>query len=310
MNKFFKCVLMGLPGLLLLAGCKSEISDLRQEAPAVETQLTELDRWLLEEFETPYNIRVVYRQMPFRDPVAPGNRSVQLARVKPFLKAYKELWIDHLEKLFGKEFIRRYHPKEIRLYGAPNFDSRMVEGMDTPGLGTQVMPLYQVNAFDPTRQEAVYRMMREATFCFAKNLIELRPVDLPTFSGYNIVRYSQWTDNELQGEYTDRSDLMAPFGYFTKAAQGGPVVDFAETFSLLLCRLPKQVNALMQVDEFETPPPYKLVLQKKVAFVDKYLLENFGIKRASDLSRVLPRLIEQYPKKYAEEAASGETVEP
>lgn len=84
-------MLMGLPGLLLLAGCKSEISDLRQEAPAVETQLTELDRWLLEEFETPYNIRVVYRQMPFRDPVAPGNRSVQLARVKPFLKAYKEL---------------------------------------------------------------------------------------------------------------------------------------------------------------------------------------------------------------------------
>lgn len=140
-------------------------------------------------------------------------------------------------------------------------------------------------------------------------MLELRPVDLREFSEYNIVKYNKWTENELQGEYSDRSDLMASFGYFTKAAQSGPVVDFAETMSLLLCQLPKNVNGLMKIDEYETPPPYKLVLQKKVAFIDKYLLENFGIKRLSDLSRVLPRMILQYPEKCMK-GTSDNLVEP
>lgn len=309
MTRFIYYTFILLSSLMMLGGCKKELNDIRGNDGYPEAQVSELDKWLAAEFEIPYNIKVVYRQMPFKDPIALNNRSVELSRVKPVMKAYKKLWIDYLEKLFGKDFVRRYHPKEIRLYGAPNFDDRRVEDMDTPGLGTQIMPLYNVNVFDCTRSDAVYRLMREATFCFTKNMLELRPVDLREFSEYNIVKYNKWTENELQGEYSDRSDLMASFGYFTKAAQSGPVVDFAETMSLLLCQLPKNVNGLMKIDEYETPPPYKLVLQKKVAFIDKYLLENFGIKRLSDLSRVLPRMILQYPEKCMK-GTSDNLVEP
>lgn len=166
MTRFIYYTFILLSSLMLLSGCKKELNDIRDNDGYPEAQVSELDKWLAAEFEIPYNIKVVYRQMPFKDPIALNNRSVELSRVKPVMKAYKELWIDYLEKLFGKDFIRRYHPKEIRLYGAPNFDDRLVEDMDTPGLGTQIMPLYNVNVFDCTRSEAVYRLMREATFLF------------------------------------------------------------------------------------------------------------------------------------------------
>lgn len=120
-----------------------------QEAP----YRTAFDKWLLDNYVTPYNIdfkyRFEYKESDTKYNLAPAElpKSVAIAKLVKFL------WIDAYVEAQNNDrtFICTYGPKMIHLIGSPAYDNGLLT-MGTAEGGLKVT-LYNINALNPTKAD-------------------------------------------------------------------------------------------------------------------------------------------------------------
>lgn len=267
---------------------------------------TPLDSLIENNFSKPYNIEIDYRNKSYGEPGARHDISAaNPEKAKLVLEALQNLWMDKFKVIAGEEFLKKYSPRKISLYGSANRNRLGVEIISSKSSGV-VVSIYRVNDFNPENVESVRRMMRYFTHYYAKCLLDYKPADLKSFGELNFNQYISWdTDNNVipNQDYDDYSGGIMNKGFFSIPAQSSPADDFAETFSVLLCRTPKEIKSYeenLAVNEYGSAREIKkeralTCLHKKVEFVDKYLKEKYNLNRQIDLSPAMSRGIVNYP---------------
>lgn len=149
MNKIFLYCFL----LFLVAGmisCSEDEPGDTSIFPTTETERSEFDKWILENYVYPYNIDFKYRMEDFESDMdynlvpADLNKSVKLAHI------VKHLWLEAYDEITGDpHFMRQYAPKILHLIGSPAIDAisnTIVLGTAEGGLK---VTLYNVNELDP-----------------------------------------------------------------------------------------------------------------------------------------------------------------
>lgn len=258
---------------------------------------TELDQWLSEEFTRPYNIEVGYTRTPYRETDWPDNLPPNREKIRPLLEALKALWIVPFEQAGGTPFMKEYVPRQILLWGDVNLNSLQIGEINT-SLGEAVLPVFGVDRFSTATAENLFPYVRMATFAFAKRLVQGRPSLLDKFAALNPSSfYYDWSKSAdvSKGEYSFHGTPYSwKKGFFSNGAMESSLCDFAETLSMLVCLSVSEINECLNTAQELGGEGAKATLQRKMAFVDEFLWENFKIRREAQLTRVISASLKHY----------------
>lgn len=262
-----------------------------------ENNKTELDKWIETEFTKPYNINVSFKEKYYQEPYLFDNQSPQLDKIKPVMEMIKKVWIMSFVKIVGENKFNLYTPKEIRLFGRANINN-INRGEIGTSLGESIIPIYNIDKFDPANSESIYETMRMVTFVFAKKLLYHKPMNLDKWSSINNVSYFNWsmdTNTVGEGPYKFRSNAYClKRGFITNGAMSNAIDDFAETFSVIVCSSNNELNEILEIAKNTGGEIYKKILIDKIRLVDEYLLTNYNIRREIQLSRAVSNAIREY----------------
>lgn len=89
---------------------------------------SELDKWILQNFNTPWNINVVYRFDRYYTDINRNIITIDLAKVKPSLQMVVDGFTGPYTKLAGEAFGKVYFPKLWVLYGSGSYNSDGAHG--------------------------------------------------------------------------------------------------------------------------------------------------------------------------------------
>lgn len=289
-----------------LWGCQKEEPSVEYPfAPASEPQ-TELTQWLWKEYTQPYNIDVVYKRPSYKETSWYDNLPPDVEKVRPLMEALKTLWIEPFEQAGGTAFMREYAPRQIVLLGDANLNTLQVGEIDTR-LGEAVLPVFSVSRFSADTKEALFSSVRMATFAFAKRLMQGRSSLLDKFAALNpSFLYYDWSGSAdvPKGEYQFHgSPYNWKKGFFSNGAMASSLCDFAETLSMLVCLSVSEINECLNTAQELGGEQAKAVLQRKIAFVDEFLWENFKIRREAQLTRVISTALKHYQSSHEASAS-------
>ncbi len=151
MKKLLKYIMV-LVAITAMASCKKEgavsvdVNDLNPDDPVLKT---ELDNWLKTTFLDPYNMAVVYRYNRYYHDNEKNIAPAQLEMVKPTMETVLNGYINPYYKIAGRDFIKRYIPKEWVLYGSYSYNTDGVVIAGTASAGRRIT-LYGLNNYEPT----------------------------------------------------------------------------------------------------------------------------------------------------------------
>lgn len=273
---------------LLLCACNSR-EELSTESVLIsEIKHTDsLDQWLYQTYTKPYNIEVKYRWDANTTGLTQTTTPPTREQVEPAMQAVNLLWIEVYKKLVGEDFLKRYAPKEIYLYGGKNLDSEGYEQIKSTHAPLQ-MPLFKINDFKKSDSTSVAQVMRMVHHHFAKALIQQKPFDKEAFSQLNFYAYNtNWGKHDINELY-HLTTRASDFGYYSLlAARGSVEEDFAETVSAMLCSSKQDIDEMIEgyagyanpYDPEDKERARKAVktLNAKRAFVIKYFKDNFDL---------------------------------
>lgn len=283
-------------GWFVTACQKEELVLMYSSLPESSAQ-TELAQWLMKEYGQPYNIEIVYKQASYKESAWNDNLSPEVGRIRPLLEALKVLWITPFEQAGGTSFMKEYAPRQIVLLGNPHINSLQVGEIDT-GLGEAVMPIFNVSRFTAETGEKLFPYVRMATFSFAKRLLQGKSFVLDKFAALNQkALYYDWAESPdvPRGEYHFHGTPYSwKKGFFSNGAMASPVCDFAETLSMLVCLSASEINECLNTAQELGGEEAKAVLQRKMAFIDDFLWDNFKIRREAQLTRVISASLKHY----------------
>ena len=84
--------------------------------------------------------------------------------------------------------------------------------------------------------------------------------------------------------------------------------DFAETLSMLVCLSVSEINECLNKAQELGGEGAKATLQRKMAFVDEFLWENFKIRREAQLTRVISASLKHYKQPHDAPASWQKTM--
>ncbi len=141
-----------LVAVCTMVSCKKEddlnvdVNDLNPDDPALNT---ELDAWLQQTFLDPYNAAVVYRYNRYYHDNEKNIAPVKTEMVKPTMETVLNGYINPYYKVAGRDFIKKYIPKEWVLFGSYSYNSDGVVIAGTASAGRRIT-LYGLNNFRAT----------------------------------------------------------------------------------------------------------------------------------------------------------------
>lgn len=291
-NIFLQTFVVALSLLALACSHDNDGPDYLPPAPAPSNTL---DAWIQEHLSLPYNISVKYKQTSFSNSSRNNTVLADTIQAKSVLQAFIATSINPYVNAFGEDFVKQYFPKEIHLEGIANYNDLGVEQLSAD-FGSMILPIYNVNSFAQDEEQDIYDLSRKVNYFLALRLLEKQPTDLDVFATYNIQPYStDWQSDISNITYVENTNVMVEFGFVSRAAQSNVYDDFAETFSLLVCRTQKDINTLLETAEAgRVGATAKVCLENKISFVNSYLSDKYGIRLSNTLSRNVPRAIKQY----------------
>lgn len=139
-----------IAGLTLFNSCSKKDEDLTTPIAGlggVRYQKSPLDIEIYETYTKPYNIEVVYRWdaglMSYSTVLVPADES----RVLPVMNILKKGWIEPFEEVVGRDFVKRYIPKQYVLIGSYAYVSNgnIVLGSADQGLKVNMYGINQIN---------------------------------------------------------------------------------------------------------------------------------------------------------------------
>lgn len=240
----------------------------------------ETDLWLKQNFETPYNIEVLYRWEP---QYVDYNRYMfppKVASVKPAMEIVKKLWIDTYSTIGGKNFVKILAPKEVVLIGGVNKNTNgtvtlgiaeggtrivlfqtdeVIAGLQNPAVSTEVKKVL-VRGFIRTIQHEYVHILNQT-----KPFDQKAYQDIVKDGGLGQYKSDWNTDNNLDAREK---------GFITAYAQSNVNEDFAEmAATMLIYSRGEYENIVASIGNQKAQE----LIKKKEKIVVAYYKEQFNI---------------------------------
>lgn len=266
--KDIKWLLMTLVAVTFCA-CSEEDLDANSifDSETVVEQ-NDFDKWLLENYTTPYNINFKYR---FDDKESNDNYNLSPAdydKAVALAKMTKHLWLEAYEELAGKDFIRTYCPKLMHLVGSPAYNSSGSIVLGTAEGGLKIT-LYNVNEIDLDNLDIDmlnYWYFKTMHHEFAHILHQTKnystDFNLITQSDY---QSSSWVNLEDQ----DALDM----GFISPYASSETQEDFVEIIAIYVTNTAEYWDNLVGSASEEGQE----LINQKLALVKDYMLTTWNI---------------------------------
>lgn len=258
--------------LLVISSCKKEgilDVDMNKYNSDFNTE-NNLDRWIMDNVTTPYNIEVIYRFNRNLTDVSKDISPANIEKVQPVMEAVINNYLKPYEKVAGKAFIKSFCPKQYVLYGSVSYNSNGSVTLATAEGGRKVV-LYDVNNFnlsDIESESGVRRKIRtihhEFTHILNQNVVIPPEFQEVTKADY----YSDWTND------TENTAAIAKsLGFVSRYSRSMYTEDFAEMNAHLL------VMGQVWFDNYVISAPLaaQKKLRRKEELVVQYFQDAFGI---------------------------------
>jgi len=265
-NNFIKFT-AGLFYIFLLAACSEE--ETLPDTPILglggDTWTKgEIDNYITTNFTDPYNIEVKYKWDPYEINFNKNLTPVVENKVMPALDAVLKIWMNPYEKVIGKNFLRKFSPRQFVLVGSAEYNS---DGTITLGQaeGGKKITLLVINNFDKKDKEEVKRMLHTIHHEFA-HILHQNILYQREFKQLNPEWYTAtWYNSSIAAANTQ--------GLVTDYAKASADEDFVETISFLL------VEGQAAFNEIVTANPGKAasILRQKEAMVVAYFHDAYNI---------------------------------
>lgn len=274
---------------ILFASCDNDVNKDNSIFDTTPPERNEFDLWLLSNYTSPYNIKVLYRMETIESDLdydlSPANMDKSIA----LSILVKHLWLEVYDETVSVDFTRSYIPKAIQFIGSPAYKSNGSVVLGTAEGGKKVT-LYDVNSinvnnisFASLRSKYFHTMHHEFAHIFHQNK------SYPE-------RFNSITDGLYVGDNCFSSEntlsLANKLGFVTRYARTSPNEDFVEVYSVYVTSTQNEWNAILVNGGEEGAA----TINKKLEIVDEYMKAMWGLdinkvrksieRRASELSNL------------------------
>lgn len=233
------------------------------------TEPTELDDWLLHNFNLPYNIDFKYRYEDIEGDF--GFYLVPARYTESVIMAHliKYLCIETYNEVGGTDFTRRYFPKMFYMIGDWEYYNNGTIVLGTAENGRKIL-LAGLNYLEQYLQNATalnhyYFKTVHHEFTHILNQTKPIPSEYQFITGTGYVAAS-WSNAPYSTGYVDR-------GFITAYAQHSYSEDFAEMLSVYVTRTESSWNSTLNT----TNDKARQALTQKLDIIRNYLQDNFNI---------------------------------
>jgi len=225
---------------------------------------TPLDTWLNTTFLNEYNMEVIYRYNRFYHGEDKDVAAVRVEKVQPQMQTYLEGFLLPYRKIAGVEFIKKYSPKQVVLFGSGAYNTDNSYTLATAAAGRRIT-IYDLNNFNIGDASTVTRKLRTIhhEFTHILNQIVPMPTDFESISKSNY--NATWT--------TVATATARDLGFVTPYATSQAGEDFAEMATHLLVEGQAWFDAWANGSSVAG----KAALKAKEASVVSYFTVNLGI---------------------------------
>ena len=248
------------------AGCNTnETLNSKSVLTPENTAKTELDAYIYDNFQKPYNVTVTYRweatDFELNKFLYPPTQS----KVKPLLEIMKKVWISPYEQVAGANFIKEVAPRQISLVGGYNVNE---SGTITLGFADSGMKitLFNVDQLDAKNHNQMRQYFHTIQHEYCHIINQKKPFDV----AYGKLTPADYTANWYNVSTTDANNK----GFITPYAMANEIEDFAEVTSAMLSMskadFDAKVNAISDAKG-------KAFIRQKEAFVVEYFKREWNI---------------------------------
>lgn len=280
----FICLLFLLSGTVFISCKKEKLNPNSVITDPAASDSTALDKYILREFVTPYNISILYKYVDAESDMnynlSPANdeSAIRMTRLTQYLG------IGPYDAVTGsKEFIRSYFPKMLNYIGSPAYNNNgtIVLGTAEGGRKINMFNLNKLtagNAFNVAYLNDKYFHTMHHEFGHILNQLKPYPNSFREISGGKYVQDS-WND-----KYPSDFDAIND-GFISAYASKEDSEDFVEMASFYITMSAKDWEDRISRGSGEG----KDILQRKIDIVKKYYEESWNISLDSLRSEILKR---------------------
>lgn len=254
--------------LLLTLSCRKEDNNLNEPILGLGGDTWNrgaLDKWLADNFTTPYNIAVKYRWDASEFDLSRNLVPPSLDKVVPIMEVVKKGWIEPYIAEAGADFIKTFCPKQYVLAGSASFNPNGTIILGEAEGGRKVV-IYRVNDFKKSDKNQVKEILHTIHHEFAhilhQNVLYPEEYKRITPGGYTGTWY-------LISTATARSD-----GFITPYAKSGTDEDFVEMASTMLVEGRTGFDAMVNTIPEAAA---RSALRQKEQIVVNYFSQVYGI---------------------------------
>ena len=255
-----------LLGLLLFSSCEREESVGNSEINTKKPDLTNLDKWIRENYTEPYNIEAIYK---WNENASAANRYLHppiIDSVLPALKAVKKIWLDSYSEVGGEDFVKKIAPRELQLIGGINLNP---SGTITLGLaeGGKRITFFNTDFLDVKNESNLIRFVSTIQHEYCHILNQTVPFDQAAYQLITPIGYTaQWFNEDISSS--------RELGFITDYARASVTEDFAEMVNIMLSNNNENYNAIIDAI---TSTEARANIRKKEALIVEYYKSNFNI---------------------------------
>lgn len=230
------------------------------------TELSELDQYIYQNFIKPYNIRIDYKWKNSDFDRGKYLYPPTLAKVKPMLEVVKKVWIDPYVEVAGADFLKRVAPRQISLVGGSNMNNNgtITLGIAEGGVRITLFNVDQLNVRNEAATRQYFHTIQHE-YCHIIN----QTID------FDKKQYEEITPGQyLSSWFNVREAEANAKGFITPYSMANVVEDFAEVTSAMLNGSKADFDARVEAIQDENG---KKAIRAKEAMVADYFKAKWGI---------------------------------
>lgn len=265
-----------------------------------ETEFTEFDQWLYDNFTKPYNIQFIYRYVDRETNNQYNVVPADSEKAKALAILIKNVWIEAYETVLGQDFIKQYGPKVYQLLGSPQYNSN---GSMTLGYAENAVKItlvrvneididdLYVNIDDPFRSH--YDEPLDLNFWYFHTMHHEFFHILTQSKNYPTTFRQISAGHYHTADWINVDDTQAPLeGFVTGYASGEYNEDIAEVYSTYVTMTPEAWEKILELaatGDVDGTSGRDLI-EQKLEIVKEYMSGTWGVDldllRAEVLSRI------------------------
>ena len=264
-----------------------------------ETEFTEFDQWLYDNFTKPYNIQFIYRYVDRETNNQYNVVPADPEKAKALAILIKNVWIEAYETVLGQDFIKQYGPKVYQLLGSPQYNSNgsMVLGYAENAVKITLLRVNEIdidnlyiNMTDPFRSH--YDEPLDLNYWYFHTMHHEFFHILTQSKNYPTTFRQISAGHYHTADWINVEDTQAPLeGFVTGYASGEYNEDIAEIYSTYVTSTPEaweKILALAATGDVDGTSGRDLI-EQKLEIVKEYMSGTWGVDldllRAEVLSR-------------------------